>query len=193
MRQVTIDRGRPRACASTTGRQRAEGLVGKVGRFASTGAGDLITDSTMGVSARDRLRARDRDPARRRSATRALLLPLVLAGQHARSCRRRIRRHIREPYRRVTTAAIRPVESPPPVPLRFWAQVPSVNDESGYRSVKRAAWRPCKTSKVVQVLRGPRRTRSNLSYAMAVQPAPGRASGGRRWHANRLASTGVRG
>ena len=71
-----------------------EGLVGKVAQVASDGAQvDLITDSAMGVSARDRHGTRDGLVQPKVGDPNDLLLQYLPASAQANT--RRIRRHLR--------------------------------------------------------------------------------------------------
>jgi rod shape-determining protein MreC len=179
---VTIDMGTAAGVRVNDPVVNGEGLVGKVGQVASDGAQvDLITDSTMGVSARIGTSNATGIVQPKVGDPNALLLQYLpvntpaVAGEYV-----------------VTSGTVSSGNDslyPPGIPI---GQVTSVNEESGYRSVNVHPLANLHNLDVVQVLTSGRGARaSNLSRLAAGLP-PGQTSapgaGGEQ-----LASTGAGG
>ena len=178
---VNIDKGEAAGVRVNDPVINGEGLVGKVAQVASDGAQvDLITDSTMGVSARigtsnatGIIQPKVGDP-------NDLLLQYLPANTRAVAGENV-----------VTSGTISPDDSlyPPGIPI---GQVTSVNEESAYRSVNVHPFANLHNLDVVQVLTAGRGTRpSNISSLAASLPAgqsTGAGAGGEQ-----LASTGAEG
>jgi rod shape-determining protein MreC len=170
---VTIDKGEAAGVRVNDPVINGEGLVGKVAQVASDGAQvDLITDSTMGVSARIGTGSATGIIQPKVGEPNDLLLQYLpantpaLAGEYV-----------------VTSGTVSsPDDSlyPPGIPI---GQVTSVNEESAYRSVNVRPMANLHNLDVVQVLTAVRGAHAaNLSKLAASLPA------GRTTEANRAGS-----
>jgi rod shape-determining protein MreC len=180
---VTIDKGESAGVRLNDPVVNGEGLVGKVAQVASDGAQvDLITDSTMGVSARigtsnatGIIQPKVGDP-------NDLLLQYLPANTPA----------VAGEYVVTSGTVSGPDDSlyPPGIVI---GQVTSVNEESAYRSVNVHPVANLHNLDVVQVLRSGRGTRpTNISSLAASLPAGKSAATGASGGASgeQLASTG---
>jgi rod shape-determining protein MreC len=176
---VNIDKGSASGVGVNDPVVNAEGLVGKVGQVTSDGAQvDLITDSSMGVSARigtsgatGIVQPKVGDPS-------ALLLQYLpantpaLAGEYV-----------------VTSGTLSSRDDslyPPGIPI---GQVTSVNEESAYRSVNVHPIANLHNLDVVQVLTVGRGTRAAGLSSLASRLPPGQSTGASGASGERLAST----
>jgi rod shape-determining protein MreC len=176
---VVIDKGESAGVHVNDPVINGEGLVGKVAEVASDGAQvSLITDSTMGVSARigttnatGIVQPKVGDPS-------ALLLQYLpantpaLAGEYV-----------------VTSGTLSSRDDslyPPGIPI---GQVTSVNEESAYRSVNVHPIANLHNLDVVQVLTVGRGTRAASLSSLASRLPPGQSTGASGASGERLAST----
>jgi rod shape-determining protein MreC len=177
---VTIDKGEAAGVRVNDPVVNAEGLVGKVVQVAPDAAQvDLITDSTMGVSARigtgnatGIVQPKVGDP-------NDLLLQYLPANAQANSGENVV----------TSGTVASPDDSlyPPGIPI---GQVSSVNEESAYKSVNVHPAANLHNLDVVQVLTAARGTRpANLAGALATLP-PGQTSTSGAGEGEQLASTG---
>lgn len=180
---VTIDKGESAGVRLNDPVVNGEGLVGKVAQVASDGAlVDLITDSTMGVSARIGTSSATGIIQPKVGDPNDLLLEYLPANTRA------------VPGEYVVTSGT--VSSPddslyPPGILI--GQVTSVNEESAYRSVNVHPVANLHNLDVVQVLTAGRGTRpTNISGVTASLP-PGQNTGASGSSGEQLASTGTGG
>ena len=180
---VTIDKGEAAGVRMNDPVINAEGLVGKVVQVASDAAQvDLITSSTMGVSARIST-----------STTTGILQPKLgdpndlLLQYLPTSAKANAGEYV------VTSGTLASGQDSLYPPGIIIGQVTSTNEESAYRSVNVRPIANLHNLDVVQVLTSGRGTRaSNLAGAVAALPpgqtsAPGTAAG------EQLASTGAEG
>jgi rod shape-determining protein MreC len=176
---VNIDKGAAAGVRVNDPVVNGEGLVGKVAQVASDGAQvDLITDSTMGVSARigtgtvtGIVQPKVGDP----NALLLQYLPVntpAVGGEYV-----------------VTSGTLSSGDDslyPPGIPI---GQVTSVNEETGYRSVNVHPLVNLHNLDVVQVLTSGRGTRASKLSSLAASLPPGQTSAGGSG-AEQLASTG---
>jgi rod shape-determining protein MreC len=177
---VTIDKGQAEGVRVNDPVVNAEGLVGKVAQVASDGAQvDLITDSSMGVSARigtggatGIIQPKVGDP-------NDLLLQYLPANTRAVAGENV-----------VTSGTISPDQSlyPPGLPI---GQVTSINEESAYRSVNVHPFANLHNLDVVQVLTAGRGTRPANIAGLAASVPPGQSSSALGTSGEQLASTGT--
>ncbi len=179
---VTIDKGESAGVHRNDPVVNAEGLVGKVAQVASDAAVvDLITDSSMGVSARIGTSTETGLVQPKVGEPKDLLLQYLpatakaTAGEYV-----------------VTSGSISSGESlyPPGIVI---GQVTSTDEESAFKSVNVHPIADLQGLDIVQVLTAARGTRpANLNSAVAALPQPGqeatRAAGGEQ-----VASTGAGG
>jgi rod shape-determining protein MreC len=176
---VTIDKGEGSGVRLNDPVINGEGLVGKVTQVASDGAQvSLITDSTMGVSARIGTGTATGIVQPKVGDPNALLLQYLpvntpaVAGEYV-----------------VTSGTLSSRDDslyPPGIPI---GQVTSINEESGYRSVNVHPLANLHNLDVVQVLTSGRGTRASNITGLAASLPPGQSSAG----AEQLASTGAGG
>jgi rod shape-determining protein MreC len=178
---VNIDKGTAAGVRVNDPVVNGEGLVGKVAQVASDGAQvDLITDSTMGVSARIGTGTATGIVQPKVGDPNALLLQYLpvntpaVAGEYV-----------------VTSGTLSGRDDslyPPGIPI---GQVTSINEESGYRSVNVHPLANLHNVDVVQVLTSGRGTRASNISGLAASLPPGQTSAGAG--GERLASTGAGG
>jgi rod shape-determining protein MreC len=177
---VTIDRGTAAGVRVNDPVVNGEGLVGKVAQVASDGAQvDLITDSTMGVSARIGTGTATGIVQPKVGDPNALLLQYLpvntpaVAGEYV-----------------VTSGTVASGDDslyPPGIPI---GQVTSINEESGYRSVNVHPLANLHNLDVVQVLTSGRGARAANLNGLAASLPPGQTSTGTTG-GEQLASTGT--
>jgi rod shape-determining protein MreC len=177
---VTIDKGESAGVRVNDPVVNAEGLVGKVVQVAPEAAQvDLITDSTMGVSARIGTSSATGIIQPKVGDPNDLLLQYLPANTQANSGE----------FVVTSGTVASPDDSlyPPGIVI---GQVGSVNEESAYKSVNVHPVANLHNLDVVQVLTAARGTRpSNLASAVAALP-PGQASATGTAEGEQLASTG---
>jgi rod shape-determining protein MreC len=177
---VTIDKGESAGVRLNDPVVNGEGLVGKVAQVASDGAQvDLITDSTMGVSARigsstatGIIQPKVGDP-------NDLLLQYLPANTPA----------VAGEYV-VTSGTVSSSDDSLYPPGILIGQVTSVNEESAYRSVNVHPAANLHNLDVVQVLTAGRGTRPTNISGLAASLPPGQAAGASGLGGEQLASTG---
>ncbi len=176
---VTIDKGEAAGVRVNDPVINGEGLVGKVAQVASDGAQvDLITDSTMGVSARIGSGGATGIVQPKVGEPNDLLLQYLPANTPA----------VAGEYVVTSGTVSSPDDSlyPPGIPI---GQVTSVNEESAYRSVNVHPIANLHNLDVVQVLTFVHGTRpANLS-SLATSLPPGRSTTSSGAVGERLAST----
>ena len=179
---VTIDKGASAGVRLNDPVINGEGLVGKVVQVASDGAQvDLITDSSIGVSARIGTSNATGIVQPKVGDPNSLLLQYLPANAHANAGE----------YVVTSGTVASPDDSlyPPGIVI---GQVTSVNEESAYKSVNVRPIANLHNLDIVQVLTAGAGTRpSNLSRLAASLPAGQSPSSGTS--AEQLASTGVGG
>jgi rod shape-determining protein MreC len=177
---VTIDKGEAAGVRVNDPVINAEGLVGKVAQVASDGAQvDLITDSTMGVSARIGTGTATGIVQPKVGDPNTLLLQYLPANTPA----------VAGEYVVTSGTVSSPDDSlyPPGIPI---GQVTSVNEESAYRSVNVHPVANLHNLDVVQVLTAVRGTRAAKLSGLASSLPPGRSTGSTGASGEALASTG---
>ncbi|MEA2314185.1 MAG: rod shape-determining protein MreC [Solirubrobacteraceae bacterium] len=172
---VTIDKGEGAGVRVNDPVVNGEGLIGKVTQVASDGAQvDLITDSSMGVSARIGSSRATGIVQPKVGAPNDLLLQYLPAntavspGEYV-----------------VTSGTISTADDslyPPGIPI---GQVTSINEESAYRSVNVHPIANLHNLDVVQVLTSGRGARASHLAGLAASLPPGKVGGG----GEQLAST----
>jgi rod shape-determining protein MreC len=180
---VTIDKGESAGVRVNDPVVNGEGLVGKIAQVASDGAQvDLITDSTVGVSARigssnatGIIQPKVGDP-------NDLLLQYLPANTPA----------VAGEYV-VTSGTVSSSEDSLYPPGILIGQVTSVNEESAYRSVNVHPVANLHNLDVVQVLTSGRGTRPTNISGLAASLPPGKGTGTSATGGEQLASTGAGG
>jgi rod shape-determining protein MreC len=176
---VTIDKGEAAGVRVNDPVINGEGLVGKVAQVASDGAQvDLITDSTMGVSARIGSGGATGIVQPKVGEPNDLLLQYLPANTPA----------VAGEYVVTSGTVSSPDDSlyPPGIPI---GQVTSVNEESAYRSVNVHPIANLHNLDVVQVLTVVRGTRPAHLSSLATSLPPGRSTAASGAAGERLAST----
>jgi rod shape-determining protein MreC len=176
---VTIDKGEGSGVRVNDPVVNGEGLVGKVAQVASNGAQvDLITDSSMGVSARIGTSTATGILQPKVGEPNDLLLQYLPANTRANAGE-----YV------VTSGTVSSHDDslyPPGIPI---GQVTSVNEESAYRSVNVHPLANLHNLDVVQVLTAGRGTRASNLSSLAASLPPGQSTSPAGISGERLAST----
>jgi rod shape-determining protein MreC len=178
---VTIDAGSTAGVRVNDPVINGEGLVGKVSQVASDGAQvDLITDSTMGVSARIGTSNATGIVQPKVGDPNDLLLQYLPANSSA----------VAGEYVVTSGTVSSPDDSlyPPGILI---GQVTSVNEESAYKSVNVRPMANLHALDVVQVLTAAHDSRAANLGTLAASLPPGQSSGRSGAAGEQLASTGV--